>query len=357
MTANMGRVTCACSRTSSRNSCSARGSRRAARSPGPMASPGWSPAGSRWTGTELVMPTFLSAPHIRHPPYRVRALRANPEIADLDRHRVLPAAGPHRARPGGDRGGRRDRPRLRRGGTPLHRRRSRHRLPAADRSPADADGEDLGPPALGRPARLREPACRPRWAAWRNDPRHRRPGLDRVAHRAGTARPGRIRRGHGAPVHRGAGAPCRRGGRSSSSRWTPRTRRRSSTSASGTRSPASCTSRRAATTCPTRSSISAPRALGLLNALEAATGVGRAAVLLRQHDRRVRGGRRDPVARGSAAAGAGAAPDPRAQEGRGAVRAADRRQRRVRDGEPADRQHLGARSARPTTRSSRFPAC
>jgi len=35
----------------------------------------------RWTGTELVMPTFLSAPHIRHQPYRVLALRANPEIA------------------------------------------------------------------------------------------------------------------------------------------------------------------------------------------------------------------------------------------------------------------------------------
>jgi hypothetical protein len=33
-----------------------------------------------WTGSEIVMPTFLSAPHIRHQPYRVRALRANPEV-------------------------------------------------------------------------------------------------------------------------------------------------------------------------------------------------------------------------------------------------------------------------------------
>lgn len=34
-----------------------------------------------WTGEELVMPTFVSAPHVRHPAYRVRALRANPEVA------------------------------------------------------------------------------------------------------------------------------------------------------------------------------------------------------------------------------------------------------------------------------------
>jgi hypothetical protein len=34
-----------------------------------------------WTGEELVMPTFISAPHVRHPAYRVRALRANPQVA------------------------------------------------------------------------------------------------------------------------------------------------------------------------------------------------------------------------------------------------------------------------------------
>lgn len=34
-----------------------------------------------WTGEELVMPTFISAPHVRHPAYRVRALRANPGVA------------------------------------------------------------------------------------------------------------------------------------------------------------------------------------------------------------------------------------------------------------------------------------
>jgi hypothetical protein len=34
-----------------------------------------------WTGEELVMPTFISAPHVRHAAYRVRALRAHPEVA------------------------------------------------------------------------------------------------------------------------------------------------------------------------------------------------------------------------------------------------------------------------------------
>lgn len=34
-----------------------------------------------WTGEELVLPTFISAPHVSHPTYRVRALRANPDVA------------------------------------------------------------------------------------------------------------------------------------------------------------------------------------------------------------------------------------------------------------------------------------
>jgi hypothetical protein len=34
-----------------------------------------------WTGEELVMPTFISAPHIRHAAYRVRTLRQNPQVA------------------------------------------------------------------------------------------------------------------------------------------------------------------------------------------------------------------------------------------------------------------------------------
>jgi hypothetical protein len=34
-----------------------------------------------WTGEEIVMPTFLSAPHVRHAAYRVRTLRANPAVA------------------------------------------------------------------------------------------------------------------------------------------------------------------------------------------------------------------------------------------------------------------------------------
>jgi hypothetical protein len=34
-----------------------------------------------WTGEELVLPTFISAPHISHAAYRVRALRAHPDVA------------------------------------------------------------------------------------------------------------------------------------------------------------------------------------------------------------------------------------------------------------------------------------
>lgn len=34
-----------------------------------------------WTGDELVMPTFIAAPHMRRPAHRLRALRAHPEIA------------------------------------------------------------------------------------------------------------------------------------------------------------------------------------------------------------------------------------------------------------------------------------
>jgi hypothetical protein len=34
-----------------------------------------------WTGEVLAMPTFLSAPHVRHPAGRLRALRANPDVA------------------------------------------------------------------------------------------------------------------------------------------------------------------------------------------------------------------------------------------------------------------------------------
>src|SRR3954471_9126343 len=34
-----------------------------------------------WTGEELVLPTFISAPHVSHAAYRLRALRANPDVA------------------------------------------------------------------------------------------------------------------------------------------------------------------------------------------------------------------------------------------------------------------------------------
>ena len=34
-----------------------------------------------WTGEELVLPTFISAPHVSHAAYRVRALRTIPDVA------------------------------------------------------------------------------------------------------------------------------------------------------------------------------------------------------------------------------------------------------------------------------------
>ena len=39
------------------------------------------PTWFHWTGDELVMPTFLAAPHVRHAAARVGALRANPDVA------------------------------------------------------------------------------------------------------------------------------------------------------------------------------------------------------------------------------------------------------------------------------------
>jgi pyridoxamine 5'-phosphate oxidase-like protein len=39
------------------------------------------PSWFQWTGAELVMPTFISAPHVRHAAARLRALRANPDVA------------------------------------------------------------------------------------------------------------------------------------------------------------------------------------------------------------------------------------------------------------------------------------
>jgi hypothetical protein len=34
-----------------------------------------------WTGDELVMLTFVAAPHVRHPAARIQALRTNPQVA------------------------------------------------------------------------------------------------------------------------------------------------------------------------------------------------------------------------------------------------------------------------------------
>jgi Pyridoxamine 5'-phosphate oxidase len=39
------------------------------------------PSWFQWTGRELVMPTFVAAPHIRRPAARLRDLRANPDVA------------------------------------------------------------------------------------------------------------------------------------------------------------------------------------------------------------------------------------------------------------------------------------
>src|SRR4051794_35457082 len=44
-----------------------------------------------WTGEVLAMPTFLAAPHVRHPPRRLRALRANPNVAVTIDTDTLPA--------------------------------------------------------------------------------------------------------------------------------------------------------------------------------------------------------------------------------------------------------------------------
>lgn len=39
------------------------------------------PTWFHWTGEELVMPTFVAAPHIRRAAARLKALRANPNVA------------------------------------------------------------------------------------------------------------------------------------------------------------------------------------------------------------------------------------------------------------------------------------
>ena len=39
------------------------------------------PTWFHWTGDELVMPTYIAAPHIRRPARRIASLRANPAVA------------------------------------------------------------------------------------------------------------------------------------------------------------------------------------------------------------------------------------------------------------------------------------
>jgi hypothetical protein len=49
------------------------------------------PTWFHWTGEELVMPTFVAAPHIRRPAARLKALWANPNVAvTIDTERFPP---------------------------------------------------------------------------------------------------------------------------------------------------------------------------------------------------------------------------------------------------------------------------
>lgn len=51
------------------------------------------PSWFMWTGEELVMPTFIAAPHVRHAAFRIRDLRAKPDIAvTIDTDAVPPEA-------------------------------------------------------------------------------------------------------------------------------------------------------------------------------------------------------------------------------------------------------------------------
>jgi hypothetical protein len=107
-----------------------------------------------WTGEELVMPTFVSAPHVRHPAYRVRTLRANPEVAvTIDTESFPPEVLTIRGN-GRSLRGRRDRARVRPRGAPLSRGRGGDRLPRPDRSPEHQDGAHRRPPDLGGGCRL-----------------------------------------------------------------------------------------------------------------------------------------------------------------------------------------------------------
>ena len=49
------------------------------------------PTWFHWTGEELVMATFVAAPHMRRPAARLKALQANPNVAvKLTRKAFLP---------------------------------------------------------------------------------------------------------------------------------------------------------------------------------------------------------------------------------------------------------------------------
>jgi hypothetical protein len=49
------------------------------------------PTWFQWTGELLAMPTFLAAPHVRHPARRLQALKAHPDVAvTIDTERFPP---------------------------------------------------------------------------------------------------------------------------------------------------------------------------------------------------------------------------------------------------------------------------
>jgi hypothetical protein len=49
------------------------------------------PTWFHWTGQVLVMPTFLAAPHVRHPARRLQTLKAHPDVAvTIDTERFPP---------------------------------------------------------------------------------------------------------------------------------------------------------------------------------------------------------------------------------------------------------------------------
>src|SRR4051794_20695439 len=95
-----------------------------------------------WTGEELVMPTFISAPHVRHPALSRAHAAREPGDRGQHRHRDLSARGAQHPRHGGRRRGRRRGPRVRAGRPSLPRFRAGGGLSRRARPPEHAHGAD-----------------------------------------------------------------------------------------------------------------------------------------------------------------------------------------------------------------------